>query len=436
MNSLGNLRFERVQVINLQKDTGRLDAFYRRLPSDWPFNRPEVFRAIDGSLAPPPDWWPVHGSGWGCLQSHLRVIEAALNDNVSSLLVLEDDATFIDDFIARLRPFAEELPADWNWLYLGGQHIQKSKGIPCRVGDNLYRPFNVHRAHCYGLQGRETMERVYRHLNSPEDWSSGNQVDHRLGELHADFPGAIFVPPRWLVGQAGGYSNIKRKHLNENFYPDTIDIVSPQVQSPMVAVVGADSATRNLVAAMIHLLGVSMGTQSDQAQNRPWETQGALCAPGLDEICGSLYSDSWWIEKTNDRHRRALLAGWASRRSSAVPVADGAMGGTHPTFCVLADELLDAWNRPLVFLIDPRPSHLIDPQTVRRCNLERQRNGLFRYSELPFEQVVTIDFNTILDSDRLLAKLRFVLEGKCLAREASGALEIAREFRLQIESCR
>jgi hypothetical protein len=428
MNSFGNLGFDRVQVINLQRDAERLQSFRQRLPSDWPFERPQVFQAIDGSLAPLPDWWPVQASAWGCFLSHLRVLENALNDGVDSILVMEDDAVFVNNFTQRLKPFADELPIDWDWVYLGGQHIRKTEGIPCRTGDNLYRPHNVHRSHCYGFQGRKVMEHVYRHLNSPEHWSEGNHVDHRFGELHRDFTGGVFVPPRWLIGQAGGFSNIKKRDLEENFFPDTVDVVSPVVDARMFAVVGFDSATRNLVAAMLHILGVSMGGNPPEAHDRPWDIGGSVCAPALTDLCTALYSEPWWVEKTNFEHRRALLAGWASRRTTATKDDLKIAGGTHPTFCIMARELCEAWNQPTVVIVSPRPDSLRDEATARRSKLEQLRNGIGEFEALSFREIVRVNFNELSDANRLIKRFQTVIGGECPQSQSGKARKIIESF--------
>ena len=91
--------FERVVVVNLDHRPDRLERLHRHLTSIvWPFRFPERVRATDGRKVKPPNWWKAGGGAWGCHQSHLRIIENALMDDVESILVLEDDVFFKPDF--------------------------------------------------------------------------------------------------------------------------------------------------------------------------------------------------------------------------------------------------------------------------------------------------------------------------------------------------
>ena len=122
-------RFDHVFVINLQRQPQRLEKLLARLPDDWPFPTPRPFTAVDASLAPAPDWWQAGDGAWGCFQSHQRLIEHALVAELPSLLVLEDDAIFCDDFARRATDFMNALPSDWDYVYLGGQRIQRGRGV-------------------------------------------------------------------------------------------------------------------------------------------------------------------------------------------------------------------------------------------------------------------------------------------------------------------
>ena len=86
--------FERVYVINLSRRQERLEAFYQKVPVDWPFKQPEQYTAIDGGLVSPPDWWDGGGGAWGCYKAHLRILEDCLNNEIYSVLILEDDAVY------------------------------------------------------------------------------------------------------------------------------------------------------------------------------------------------------------------------------------------------------------------------------------------------------------------------------------------------------
>ena len=159
-------RFARVFVVNLHSRPDRWESFRERLPEDWPFGEVTRFVAIDGRLVPPPGWWKGGAGAWGCYRSHLKIIEDCLAQDIDSVLIMEDDALFVDGFTEKCRQFFDHLPSDWGFVYLGGQHLEQNIRLPRRVSEWAYRPYNVNRTHCFALRGRGMMEAVYKHLNA------------------------------------------------------------------------------------------------------------------------------------------------------------------------------------------------------------------------------------------------------------------------------
>src|SRR5215510_10502264 len=80
------------------------------------------FEAVDGlNTAIPPSWDDFPGS-YGCLQSHLRVIENAHQNRNSSVLIIEDDVEFHPEFRHLFSQSIKQLPDDWDMLYFGALH--------------------------------------------------------------------------------------------------------------------------------------------------------------------------------------------------------------------------------------------------------------------------------------------------------------------------
>jgi hypothetical protein len=70
--------FEQVRVVSLKRQTDRLERFRKEIENViWPFLEPDVFFAIDGDKVGVPKFWQTGGGSYGCLRSHLILLERA-----------------------------------------------------------------------------------------------------------------------------------------------------------------------------------------------------------------------------------------------------------------------------------------------------------------------------------------------------------------------
>lgn len=214
-------------VINLDNRRDRLDSFYKNLPEDFAFGVPERWQAIHGDSVKHPDWWTAGNGAWGCYRSHLNILEHCLNNRIYSYVVFEDDAVMVGDFNSRLSELAENLP-EWGMVYLGGQLLHEQTHPPEMVNEFVYIPYNVNRTHAFMLKGRETMETVYKFLLAVP-FENEFHIDHHLGLLHERKQIPLFVPKRWLVGQAAGTSNISGNYNGTQFFSDPIDCCKARI---------------------------------------------------------------------------------------------------------------------------------------------------------------------------------------------------------------
>ncbi len=204
--------FDRVLLINLKRRPDRLAKALDALKNcRWPFQWPEIFPAIDGSVVPCPSTWKSGGGAWGCMKSHQAILERAISDGVSNVLVLEDDLCFIDDFTTKVQHFLSLVPDDWDQLMLGGQHINLGVS-PTLVKPGVLRCADCERTHCYAVRG-EYMERLYL------AWTRGGKFD---ASMHCDWimgrdpklqrAHKVYAPDPFLVGQDRNQSDINGRH--------------------------------------------------------------------------------------------------------------------------------------------------------------------------------------------------------------------------------
>lgn len=182
--------FDRVVVINLDKRTDRMEEFDRQAKKiGLEYVRYSAVEAIPGKLH------PTHA----CKQSHVNVIQQAVDDRVQRLFVFEDDAQFVPDFERELNGFLSKIHPQWDMLYLGAW-IHKCEP----VAKGVVRLLDSYSAHAYGIN-TEFMELALasaKHRNTP--------IDIALSMTHPRINAYCAKPA--LVGQAPGYSDIEKEY--------------------------------------------------------------------------------------------------------------------------------------------------------------------------------------------------------------------------------
>ena len=186
--------FDKVIVINLDRRTDRMEKLAPQLEKlDIQYKR---FSAIDGKKL---DIDPIVAG----LQSHLQVMKQIAGQRV---LILEDDAQFVEDFNEKFEKVMQTLPEDWDIFYLGAL-------VPKDVG--LIKMVNLH----WGIQVLTTGSQAYcinpsrleYFINKLEDYNS--YIDIGLRDFAKDLKAYITQPN--LVVQFPSYSDLRLKEVND-----------------------------------------------------------------------------------------------------------------------------------------------------------------------------------------------------------------------------
>jgi hypothetical protein len=191
------MRVDEAVVINLPTRPDRLARLHARLPRPWPLPNPRVHPGVQ---EPAPPWFASSDGAWGCRQAHLQILERAWHRSIDATLVLEDDVVFAPDFTQKWADLTRRLPANWDMVMLGGQHIEP----PAPAGSRLVLCTNTRRTHAYivRLKAIPLLMRTWR--------ASSRHIDHAL----SDFQAAtwVYAPSAFIVGQDAGYSDISSKN--------------------------------------------------------------------------------------------------------------------------------------------------------------------------------------------------------------------------------
>ena len=349
--------FDAAYCVNLERRPDRWARFKAGVPHDWPFCEIERVPAIDGKLVTPPQHWNQGGGAWGCFRSHQFLIEQALNAGLNSILLMEDDATFCEDFTERVTKFLKAVPDDWGMLYLGGQHLFVKQNPPKPVDGRpgVFVPYNVNRTHAFALRG-PTMLKVYHHLQRL-DWHKGHHIDHHFGRLHQRREDPIYCPGEWLVGQAEGKSNISGRKTPERFWAHAGDLHTVQPQDlPFVAVLGLHSSGSSCLAGVLYHLGVDLGDSLGGFYgNDPKSKKCGFEAAGLVQICERAVK----FPETNYRQKKEgmwrSLRGWINTRKRKAAKTGKIAAGKYPTLCRFQNQLINVTGPTLRIITSERP---------------------------------------------------------------------------------
>ena len=121
-----NIFWDKIFIINLFRRTDRKEKMIQKL-SDANINNYEFINAIDGkdpviyeefkTLKNNNRTFIPNTGHYGCLLSHINILLQAKKENLESIMILEDDILFCDDFLNKIQNM---LIPQYDILYLGG----------------------------------------------------------------------------------------------------------------------------------------------------------------------------------------------------------------------------------------------------------------------------------------------------------------------------
>lgn len=198
--------FDHVFVINLKRRFDRLIFITQELEKH--NIEAEVIEAIDGNDLElreiiSSDGLKCSRGDIACALSHSKVCKLAKKRGYKNYLVLEDDGIFSDNFEIKFSDYINQLPLDWQFIYIGGSINCEQVSV---VSDNIVEAIDVYTTHAMGIKSD-----VYDELI--QLWEmKGEKVDLCVAQLQKKYKTYCFTP--FLIGQRPSYSDILNKHTD------------------------------------------------------------------------------------------------------------------------------------------------------------------------------------------------------------------------------
>ena len=105
------------------------------------------FAAVDGQRAVVPANWKDSPGAYGCLRSHLEVVQEARKLGWPSVLIFEDDAAIDPALRENFRSYFPQVPSNWDMLHFGANHMS----APVAVSENVVRITSANSTFAYAL---------------------------------------------------------------------------------------------------------------------------------------------------------------------------------------------------------------------------------------------------------------------------------------------
>ena len=160
------------------------------------------FPALDAQNLKIPSIWDDFPGAYGCLRSHLAVVEQAREQARPSILIFEDDVVLDPQFNLKFTEYIHQLPDDWDMVLFGAIH-----GLPLdRISRNVMRVTHSLSTYAYAL--KHTIYDGFIDLNR----KALTVLDENTRALQKQFHCYCFMPHLAWVEE--GYSDVREDRSN------------------------------------------------------------------------------------------------------------------------------------------------------------------------------------------------------------------------------
>ncbi len=201
MKTINNY-FDKIYCINLRKRSSR----WERVKSE--FEKHNLI--VDGYTQPKSNI--LKPGEVGCLLSHLEIIKNAKNTNLKNILITEDDVEFDIDLNRKFFEYENELPENWDMLYLGANHglcNPYEPNPPIKITEHVYKVRHAYSTHAYAINFT-SYDCIINHIEKMT-----RPLDVMYSQIQSSLNVYLFRPH--IAWQINGYSDIMETEVDYSF---------------------------------------------------------------------------------------------------------------------------------------------------------------------------------------------------------------------------
>lgn len=147
----------------------------------------------------------------GCLLSNLEIIKTAKSKGFKNILILEDDVIFNDEFDTLFNSYINQIPDNWDMLYLSGNHNEHSGYQINKISENIIKCFITYSTHSFAVNST-----VYDLIINYLTYNQTKPVDVLYTEIQR-MCNAYSLSPG-LTTQRVGFSDIENAVVDHQKY--------------------------------------------------------------------------------------------------------------------------------------------------------------------------------------------------------------------------
>ena len=166
--------FDKTYCINLERRSDRWEECLNEFKK-YELTGIDRFIAVDGKKLNQTSSGFMTPSRLALVKTNVNILEDAIKNNYNSILILEDDVEFHNDFLNLFDQFSDQINFQWDLLYLGGNY----RIIKNKIQQNVLQMEKVFTTHSYAISNN-----VYKILKKEIGDSINNYINNkRLGVI-------------------------------------------------------------------------------------------------------------------------------------------------------------------------------------------------------------------------------------------------------------